>query len=64
MCVFPCRAGAVVLEAGERIGVAEIGILATVGAVELPVHRRPKVAVLSTGKLTVLLAHVHCSITC
>lgn len=43
------EAGAVVLEAGERVGVAEIGILATVGAVELPVHRRPKVAVLSTG---------------
>lgn len=37
------------LDVGERVGVAEIGILATVGAVELPVHRRPKVAVLSTG---------------
>lgn len=38
------------LEAGERVGVAEVGILATVGAVQLPVHRRPKVAVLSTGR--------------
>lgn len=49
MDMMSCRAGAVVLQAGERVGVAEIGILATVGAVELPVHRRPKVAVLSTG---------------
>lgn len=49
-----CRSGAVVLEAGERVGVAEVGILATVGAVSLPVHRRPKVAVLSTGELSQL----------
>jgi molybdopterin biosynthesis enzyme len=49
MCCCGCRAGAIVLEAGERVGVAEVGILATVGAVQLPVHRRPKVAVLSTG---------------
>jgi hypothetical protein len=51
-CVAAYRAGAVVLEAGERVGVAEVGILATVGAVQLPVHRRPKVAVLSTGAHT------------
>jgi hypothetical protein len=43
------RAGAIVLEAGERVGVAEVGILATVGAATLPVHRRPRLAVLSTG---------------
>lgn len=49
MYLCACRGGAVVLQAGERVGVAEIGILATVGAVKLPVHRRPKVAVLSTG---------------
>jgi gephyrin len=45
----PNRAGAMVLEAGERVGVAEVGILATVGAAHLPVHRRPRLAVLSTG---------------
>lgn len=49
LCVRHSRAGAVVLEAGERVGVAEVGILATVGAAKLPVHRRPKLAVLSTG---------------
>jgi gephyrin len=38
-----------VLAAGERVGVAEVGILATVGATALPVRRRPVVAVLSTG---------------
>lgn len=37
------------LEAGQRVGVAEVGILATVGAATLPVHRRPRLAVLSTG---------------
>ncbi|KXZ48662.1 hypothetical protein GPECTOR_26g565 [Gonium pectorale] len=41
--------GDVVLRAGERVGVAEVGILATVGAVQLRVHATPKVAVLSTG---------------
>jgi molybdopterin biosynthesis enzyme len=46
-----CRQGDVVLSAGERVGVAEVGILATVGAVQLPVYRQPLVAVLSTGEL-------------
>ena len=41
--------GATVLEAGEVVGVAEIGILATVGAVTVKVYKRPHVAVLSTG---------------
>eukprot|EP00877_Chromochloris_zofingiensis_P014371 jgi/Chrzof1/9188/Cz03g39060.t1 len=41
--------GADVLSPGERIGVAEIGILATVGAAQLAVYRRPRVGVLSTG---------------
>lgn len=38
------------LAAGELVGVAEVGILATVGAAQLPVYRRPLVAVLSTGE--------------
>lgn len=41
--------GATVLEAGERIGVAEIGILATVGAVKVSAFRKPHVGILSTG---------------
>lgn len=42
-------AGQRVLEAGERLGAAEIGLLATVGVSEVPVIRRPRVAILSTG---------------
>ncbi|CAI5512785.1 unnamed protein product [Closterium sp. Naga37s-1] len=42
-------AGTVVLKAGERVGPAEIGLLATVGAAHVHVHRQPLVAVLSTG---------------
>ena len=41
--------GEVVLEAGQRLGPAEIGLLATVGVQEVSVRRRPLVAVLSTG---------------
>ncbi|CAG9466336.1 unnamed protein product [Pedinophyceae sp. YPF-701] len=42
-------AGTTVLCAGEYIGAPEVGILATVGAVQVPVHSAPSVAVLSTG---------------
>ncbi len=38
------------LGAGEVVGVAEVGILATVGSVSVQVVRRPHVAVLSTGE--------------
>ena len=38
-----------VLAAGERLGPAEIGLLATVGAAEVSLFRRPRVAILSTG---------------
>ncbi len=43
------RAGDRVLEPGRRIGPAEIGLLATLGHSPVRVHRRPRVAVLSTG---------------
>ncbi len=43
------RSGAVLLEAGERISAAAIGLLATVGKVRVRVGRRPRVTVLSTG---------------
>lgn len=42
-------AGSLVLPAGTRLGPAEIGLAATVGLAELPVRRRLRVALLSTG---------------
>lgn len=42
-------AGEVVLHAGDVVHAAEIGILATVGATEVQVYRKPRIAVLSTG---------------
>ena len=41
--------GEVVMEKGEFISGAEVGMLATVGAKEVPVYRTPHVAILSTG---------------
>jgi molybdopterin molybdotransferase len=38
-----------VLGAGTALGPAEIGVLATLGATQVLVHRRPRVAILSTG---------------
>jgi molybdopterin molybdotransferase len=38
-----------VLSAGTRLGAAEVGLLATVGCAQVPVCRRPRVAVLATG---------------
>jgi molybdopterin molybdotransferase len=42
-------AGQTVLRKGSRIGPAEVGLLATVGCVQVPVVRKPRVAVLATG---------------
>jgi molybdenum cofactor synthesis domain-containing protein len=42
-------AGQTVLRAGIELGAAEIGIAAATGHAELPVHRRPRVALMSTG---------------
>ena len=42
-------AGQTVLAAGARLGAAEIGLLATVGAARVEVYPRPRVAILSTG---------------
>src|SRR5207248_1846559 len=41
--------GARVLEPGAPLGPAEIGLLAALGRVVIAVHRRPRVAVVSTG---------------
>jgi molybdenum cofactor synthesis domain-containing protein len=42
-------AGELVLTRGTLLGPAEIGLLATIGRVRVPVYRRPVVAVLATG---------------
>jgi len=42
-------AGVEILPAGTRLGPAEIGLAASVGLAELPVRRRLRVALLSTG---------------
>lgn len=41
--------GDVVFAAGDRLGPGHLGVLATLGVTEAPVHRRPRVGVLSTG---------------
>jgi molybdopterin molybdotransferase len=43
------RAGAVVLPAGRRLAAQDVALAAAVGLIELPVRRRIRVAVLSTG---------------
>jgi molybdopterin molybdotransferase len=43
------KRGQVVLEAGKRIGPAEVGMLATVGRTRVTVYPRPRIAVLATG---------------
>ena len=42
-------AGSLVLEPGTPIGPAQIGVLASVGASAVEVHRRPRVAILGSG---------------
>lgn len=42
-------AGETVLAAGTAIGPAELGVLASLGAAEVPCRRRPRVAVLTSG---------------
>lgn len=42
-------AGSVALTAGSPLGAAQLGLAAAVGIEELPVRRRPRVLVLSTG---------------
>lgn len=46
---FDIAQGQIVLRAGDVLGAAEIGILATIGVVIVKVYPRPLVAVLSTG---------------
>ncbi|MGH9274700.1 MAG: molybdopterin molybdotransferase MoeA [Acidimicrobiales bacterium] len=41
--------GDVVLHAGEQLTAGHLGVLATIGVLEVAAHRRPRVGVLSTG---------------
>jgi molybdopterin molybdotransferase len=43
------REGSVVLAPGDVVGPAQIGVLASVGAAAVEVHRRPRVAILASG---------------
>lgn len=43
------KAGETVVEAGEVIGSAGVGFLAGCGVIEVPTHRRPRVAIISIG---------------
>ena len=43
------RAGELVVAAGTQLGAAEIGLAAALGFPRLPVRRRPRVALMSTG---------------
>jgi molybdopterin molybdotransferase len=43
------RAGQAVVPAGRVVRASEVGVLASIGLTEVPVYRRPVVAILSTG---------------
>jgi molybdopterin molybdotransferase len=43
------RAGELVVPAGSQLGAAELGLCAALGLARLPVHRRPRVSLMSTG---------------
>ena len=43
-------AGEVVLSPGHKIGVGAIGVAASLGFARIEVHRRPRVAIISTGR--------------
>ena len=50
------RAGALALSPGLRLGFAELAVAAQVGAVNLSCHKKPRVAILSTGDEVVPIA--------
>ncbi len=50
--------GATVLAAGQRLGPAALGLAASIGLAQLPVHRRPRVALFSTGDELVMPGQV------
>ena len=52
------RSGTVLLPAGIRLDAAAVGLLSSAGVCQVPVRRRPRVFVLSTGD-EVVYPHVH-----
>jgi molybdopterin molybdotransferase len=50
-------AGSVVVPAGTALGAAQLGVAAAVGLVDVPVRRRPRVVILSTGSELVTPGH-------
>ncbi len=50
------RRGDLLLKAGARIGFAEVALLATAGIENVPVYRKPRIAILATGDEIVELA--------
>lgn len=48
------KKGTMILREGVELGAVEIGVLSSLGLTEVPVYRRPKVAVLATGDEVVL----------
>ena len=46
---FDFRAGEILLQAGRRLGPREVSLAAAMGHGTVPVHRTPRVAVISTG---------------
>ena len=53
------HAGDVVIDAGELVGPAQIGVLASVGATAVDVYRRPRVAIVGSGDELVDLDRFH-----
>ena len=53
------HAGEVVLSRGMSLGAAQIGVLASVGAAAVDVHRQPRVAILGSGDELVDLDRFH-----
>jgi molybdopterin molybdotransferase len=51
------RAGDVAVRSGTLLRPAELGLLATIGAAQIAVRRKPRVAILSTGDELVELEH-------
>ncbi len=43
------QAGELVLAAGTRLGFAEVGLLASMGVTPVPVARKPRISIISTG---------------
>ena len=43
------KQGTIILKAGQQLGAAEIGVMAGNGIEEIPVYRKPRVLVMSTG---------------